>query len=302
MRDRARWDVSEGPGVTALGLAAARSVETSCSDRLIEDPFARSLFEAAGAALPMLVEWPGSDTPVSDSHALHLHGSRYIGVRTRFYDDAILAAAAAGVEQAVLFGAGLDTRAFRLNLPHRFRLFELDQPEVLKFKNAALDGLGASPLCQRVTIGVDLREDWQAQLRAHTFDRDRPTAWIAEGLLPYLPPEAQLGLLRAIHTLSVPGSILAFDRIVGDPTEGGRLQSLSVRSGIQMDRLLAGGEAADLPGFLVGAGWAPTEEAVDALAGRYGRDLADPFAKAGQAVSAAEPPWLDTMFLAATLG
>ena len=69
-----------------------------------------------------------------------------------------------------------------------------------------------------------------------------------------------------------------------------------------MDRLLAGGDAADLTGFLAGAGWALKEEAVEALAGRYGRDLADPFAEADHAAPAAEPPWLDTMFLSAAFG
>ncbi len=133
MTQRTGWDVSDGPGVTALGLAAARAVETSRADRLIEDPFARPLFEAAGMDLPMLVQWPDPASPVSDSHALHLHGSRYIGLRTRFYDAAIAGAARAA--QGVLLGAGLDTRAFRLDLSDSFRLFELDQLGVLEYKN-----------------------------------------------------------------------------------------------------------------------------------------------------------------------
>ena len=93
------WDVTTGPGVTALGLAAARSVESGRPDRLIEVSLRPRLFEAADADLPMPVDG-GARSGVSDSEALHLHGSRYIGLRTRFYDDFLTAGAASGAAQA----------------------------------------------------------------------------------------------------------------------------------------------------------------------------------------------------------
>lgn len=295
------WDVSSGPGVTALGLAAARSVESGRPDRLIEDPFARALFEAAGADLPMLVNWPDAGSPISDAEALHLHGSRYIGLRTRFYDDAVLAAARDGLPQGVLLGAGLDTRAFRLSLPAGFQLFELDQPGVFQFKEAALDAQGAEPRCTRSAIGIDLRDDWPGALAAGGFDPERPTAWVAEGLLPYLPPDAQSGLLSGIHDLAAPESVLALDRIAGDPTAGERLRDLSERSGIDMESLLAGGDG-DLAASLRARGWRAYEETTATLAARYGRDLSDPFPSASSGSSgASEPPWLDTIFLSARL-
>ena len=113
-------------------------------------------------------------------------------------------------------------------------------------------------------------------------------------------PRCELGLLAAIHELSAPGSVLAFDRIVGDATAGGRLERLSARSRIRMDRLLAGGDAADLEGFLARSGWAVDVEPVKALASRYGRDLTDPFG--GDDEITAEPPWLETVFISAVLG
>jgi len=295
------WDVSSGPGVTALGLAAARSVESGRPDRLIEDPFARALFEAARADLPMLVDWPDAGSPISDAEALHLHGSRYIGLRTRFYDDALLAAARDGLTQGVLLGAGLDTRAFRLSLPAGFQLFELDQPGVFQFKDAALDAQGAEPRCTRSAIGIDLRDDWPGALAAGGFDPERPTAWVAEGLLPYLPPDAQSALLSGIHDLAAPGSIVALDRIAGDPTAGDRLQDLSERSGIDMESLLAGGDGDDLAASLRARGWRAYEETTATLAARYGRDLSEPFAAASGGGPTSEPPWLDAIFLSARL-
>jgi methyltransferase (TIGR00027 family) len=296
------WDVSSGPGVTALGLAAARSVESGRADRLIEDPFARALFEAGGEDLPMLLDWPEADTSISDAEALHLHGSRYIGLRTRFYDDTLLAAIRQGAGQAVLLGAGLDTRAFRLALPASFRLFEVDQPGVFDFKDAALAAQGATPRCSRSAIGVDLREEWAEALVSGGFEPDLPTAWLAEGLLPYLPPRAQSGLLSAVHGLTAPGSAITLDRIVGDPAEGDRLRGLSERSGIDMRGLLAPGGGDDLVGALRAQGWEAGEQSTSTLADRYGRDLSDPFPDTAGGTEAAEPPWLDTVFLTARYG
>lgn len=293
------WDVSSGPGVTALGLAAARSVESGRPDRLVEDPFARGLFEAADAQLPMLVDWPEPGRPVSDAQALHLHGSRYIGLRTRFYDDTLLAAVGDGAVQGVLFGAGLDTRAFRLGLPAGFELFELDQPGVLEFKDAILGAQGVEARCRRAAIGIDLRDDWLGALRSRGFEQSRSTVWIAEGLIPYLAPDAQAGLLTAIGELAAPGSTLALDRITGDPTAGDRLGRLSERSGIDMESLLAKGQGHDLAALLKETGWEVTEESTTALADRYGRDLSDPFGAAISGPEVPEPPWLDTAFLTA---
>ncbi|MGI8749525.1 MAG: SAM-dependent methyltransferase [Thermoleophilaceae bacterium] len=296
------WDLSSGPGITALGLAAARSVESGRPDRLIEDPFARALFEAAGADLPMLADWPDPGSPVSDAEALHLHGSRYIGLRTRFYDEALLAAARDGATQGVLLGAGLDTRAFRLDLPAGFQLFELDQPAVFEFKDATLDAQGAEPRCIRTAIGIDLRDDWPAALEAGGLAPEQPTAWVAEGLLAYLPPDAQEGLLSGLHGLAAPGSVVALDRIAGDPAAGERLRALSERSGIDMESLLARGDGDDLAVSLRTKGWEVDEQPTTTLADRYGRDLSDPFAGAPHSsFRAPEPPWLDTIFLTAGL-
>lgn len=292
--------ISSGPGVTALGLAAARSVETGRPDRLIEDPLARVLFEAADTRLEMLVEWPAPGRPVTSTEALHLHGSRYIGLRTRFYDDVLMDAARSGATQAVLLGAGLDTRAFRLGLPGSLCLFEVDQPAVLEYKSSVLAGAEATARCVRLTVAADLRDDWPTPLVAAGFNPERPTAWVAEGLLPYLAPDAQVQLLDRIHGLSAFGSTLAFDRIAGDPTAQGRLRGLSARSGIDMEDLLAGGDAGDLRALLEGRGWNAREQPTTALARRYSRNLADPFPTADSGRTS-EPPWLDTIFLDARL-
>ena len=291
-------DVTSGPGVTALGLAAARSVESGRPDRLIVDEHARALFSSADSDLPMLLDWPTSDQPVTEAQKLHLHGSRYIGLRTRFYDDLLLTAMGQGIHQVVLVGAGLDTRAFRLPLSDDTRLFELDQPVVLDYKDAVLAHLEASTRCDRAAVGADLREDWTDPLLRAGFNRHQPTAWIAEGLLPYLPAASQLTLTTRISALSAAASTLSFDNIIGNPSADGRLKELSDRSGIDMQTLIPDTNSTDLVDTLIQHGWAVTLESTAALAERYGRDLSDPFTTPTAAI-AAEPPWLETVFVTA---
>lgn len=286
-----------GASIAALGLAAARSVESSRQDRLIDDPFARTLFEAAGDRLAMRHEWPRADDEVTATEALHLHGSRYIGLRTRFYDDRIVAAAATGIRQVVLLGAGLDTRALRLSLPADLVFYEVDHASVLEFKKRHLADAGQRPRCAVTQVGTDLSTDALAVLEHSGFDSRLPTAWIAEGLLPYLEPTAQQSVLDHVDRLSALGSSLAFDHIAGGDVAG-----LSARSGIDMQGLLKTTDATDEPGgHLATRDWTVRTCSADEIAERYGRDLADPFARSSD-TGHSPPPWLKTVFTAAHKG
>jgi methyltransferase (TIGR00027 family) len=274
-------------------------VETSAPDHLIEDRYALWFVDASPVQLPMLTRWPEPGASVTAQQTLHLHGSRYIGLRTRFYDDWLREAADAGIRQAVLLGSGLDTRAFRIAWPAGFRLFEADQPGVLGFKIEVLADGGATAACLHTPVGVDLREDWTKVLLDAGFTPGAPTAWLAEGLLAYLPAQAEVELFERIEALSAPGSRVAFDRILGDlaARDGARLKQLSERSGVAMDTMVNTEERSDARQWFADHGWAAEQEAVAVLAQRYARDLADPFA--APETGGAEPPWLDTAFVIA---
>ena len=80
---------------------------------------------------------------------------------------------------------------------------------MLDLKVATLRALDAAPTADVRNIAADLRDDWPAVLRANGFDTTQPTAWIAEGLLMYLPAQAQDRLFDDITALSPPRSMLA---------------------------------------------------------------------------------------------
>jgi methyltransferase (TIGR00027 family) len=271
-------DIVSGVSLTALAAAAGRAVESTRPDRLIDDPFAAAFVAAAHAPVPLPVRWPDEHTVPADQELLLLYGSVYLGVRSRFFDEYLDDARAAGIEQVVVLAAGLDTRAFRLDGLAGARLFELDHPAVLEFKDAVLRDAGATARCTRTAVPADLRADWATAVRDAGFDPTVPTAWLAEGLLQYLPPDAEHALFERIDELSAPGSRLAVERTANldSLADDARLAEVAERTGIAMDALIATGARPDPAGWLAERGWAVTDEQVPAVAERYHRDLTDP--------------------------
>jgi methyltransferase (TIGR00027 family) len=214
--DNDTWDLATSVGATATMVAAARAVATKADNPLINDRFAEPLVRAVG--VDFLTRWAAGDLATADvddddsSWKLQQMPDA-MAARTRFFDAFFHEATRAGIRQAVILASGLDARAYRLDWPTDMTVFEVDQPQVIAFKTETLAGLGAAPTADRRTVAIDLRQNWPAALVEAGFDRSQPTAWIAEGLLGYLPPEAQDRLLDNISALSADGSRLATEAI-----------------------------------------------------------------------------------------
>jgi methyltransferase (TIGR00027 family) len=211
------WDLASSVGVTATMVAAARAMATGADRPLINDPFAEPLVRAVGVELltrlasgelsPADLKDVADSTSGSAGAMSRMADS--MAVRTKFFDEFFLDATKAGIKQAVILASGLDSRAYRLRWPAATVVYEIDQPQVIEFKSRTLAELGATPTADRRVVAVDLRDDWPTALRAAGFDPAQPTAWSAEGLLGYLPPEAQDRLLDTVTELSAPGSRFA---------------------------------------------------------------------------------------------
>jgi methyltransferase (TIGR00027 family) len=206
------WAITELVGATALGVAASRAAETAGPDPLISDDFARTLVSSAGPAWARLAD-PELAWLDGDEHGRRVHriGIDYQAVRTHFFDEYFADAVSAGIRQGVILAAGLDSRAYRLSWPAGTAVYEIDQPKVLEYKTTTLESHGAIPTALRHPVPVDLRDDWPAALAAAGFDRGQATAWLAEGLLPYLPSDAQDRLFEMVTALSAPGSQIAVE-------------------------------------------------------------------------------------------
>lgn len=214
--DNDTWDLATSVGATATMVAAARAIATNADIPLIEDRFAEPLVRAVG--VDFFTRWVTGDLVAADvddheSGWKLEHMPAAMAARTRFFDSFFHAATRAGIRQAVILASGLDARAYRLAWPADMTVFEIDQPQVIEFKAATLAELGAAPQVELRTVAVDLRNDWPKALVEAGFDASRPTAWIAEGLFGYLPPDAQDRLLDNVTALSAEGSRLACEAI-----------------------------------------------------------------------------------------
>ncbi|KAA8969641.1 class I SAM-dependent methyltransferase [Mycobacterium sp.] len=204
------WDITTSVGATALNVALARALEAKKPDPLAVDPFAEVFCRAVGGTAADVLDGKAPTHHLTTSD-FGRHFVNYQGARTRYFDTYFARAADAGVRQIVILAAGLDSRAYRLTWPDATTIFELDRPQVLDFKREVLAKQGATARAERREIAVDLREDWPHALRDGGFDPARPSAWIAEGLLIYLPAVAQEELFVGIDSLSCPGSHAAIE-------------------------------------------------------------------------------------------
>jgi len=260
-------DAPEGVGETAVGAAMMRARESARPDALFHDPYAAAF---VAAAPPIFEEGPtvDDDPAIAD---LEVAFEEVVAVRTRFFDDFVTDAAGGGCRQVVLVGAGLDTRAFRLDLPQRTRVFELDLPEVLNFKHRVLEARHAEPRCERVTVAADLREHrWPNALIGAGFDPESAAAWVLEGVVPYLTGDEADRALADLTHLSYVGSRVALDHAGGGQDVVLR-QAQSMESMEEITSMWQGGLEQGAGRWLAGHGWEAHTVHGDSLSGRYGR-------------------------------
>src|SRR5271165_2911522 len=289
--DNDSWEINQSVGATALGVAAARAAETESENPLINDPFARVFVNAAGEGM-----WSIYADPKLLTKALELEPevrtriqlmTDFMATRTAFFDEFFLGAADSGVRQVVILAAGLDARAWRLPWPDGTTVYELDQAKVLEFKSTTLQARGAQPTSRLVSIPIDLRQDWPTALREAGFDPSRPTAWSAEGLLRYLPAQAQDLLFERIHALSPAGSWLATnapaksaldpERLARQREQSHRLRAAAARvldTDVPADEdLWYPEERTEVTDWLREHGWDASAITMGEMLTRYGRDV-----------------------------
>jgi methyltransferase (TIGR00027 family) len=284
------WEITESVGVTALGVAGARAAETESGHPLISDPFARVFLDAAGDGV---WNWysasrlPAEVIEAEPELALQMQTMvSYVASRTAFFDEFFLEATRADIRQVVILAAGLDARSWRLPWPDGTTVYELDQPRVLEFKSTTLREHGAEPMCNRVSVPVDLRQNWPAALQQAGFDASATSAWSAEGLMPYLPAAAQDLLFDRVQGLTATGSRVAVEALGPEFLDPGfrakrRERMDRVRAALakvepqhevpSMDELWYFEEREDVGDWLRRHGWAVTLTPALQLMAGYGR-------------------------------
>ncbi|WP_322857863.1 class I SAM-dependent methyltransferase [Mycobacterium shigaense] len=272
------WDLASSVGATATMVAAGRAVATRDPRGLINDPFAEPLVRAVGVDVFIkMIDGELDLDEIENATPSRLQAlTDGMAVRTKYFDDYLLNATGNGVRQVVILASGLDSRAYRLPWPAGTVVYEIDQPQVIEFKSGTLAGIGAEPTATRRTIPIDLRADWPTALREAGLDTTAPTAWLAEGLLIYLPSEAQDRLFDSITALSAPGSTIATEFVPGiidfDADRVREMSSLFRDHGADIDlaSLVYPGERNHVIDYLRTKGWDAEDVTRTELFGRAG--------------------------------
>ena len=285
--DNDTWDLASSVGATATGVAVGRALASRAANPLINDPFAEPLVRAVGVDFfTRLVSGQLDPAEVNDNAAFGLSRmADMMAVRTKFFDEFFMAATDSGIRQAVILASGLDARAYRLPWPAGTTVYEIDQPRVIEFKTETLADLGAAPTADRRAVAVDLRHDWPAALRQAGFDASLPTAWSAEGLLAFLPSDAQDRLLDNVTELSAPRSRFASENMPNT----GTLEATMVNQmnqameqwrehgfNVEMSDLWYLGDRNDVAEYLDSHGWETTTALVADLYAASGLSLEVP--------------------------
>lgn len=276
--ERDRWNLATSVGATATMVAAQRALSSDA--KLIDDPYAAPLVRAVGIDVYVRLvngEIAAGGNTEFDPQRM----AQGMACRTRFYDQFFLDATRSGIGQAVILASGLDSRAYRLPWPSGTVVYEVDMPEVIEFKTLTLGDLGAEPSAERRTVAIDLRDDWASALQAAGFDPQAPSAWSAEGLVVYLPDEAQDALFDNITTLSAPGSRLAFEfvpdtAVFADPRWRAHHDRMS-ELGFELDfnDLVYHGQRSHIVDHLSQRGWQTSSQTIAELHAANGFVYAD---------------------------
>ena len=279
--DNDTWDLATSVGATATGVAVGRALANRASDPLINDPFAEPLVRAVG--VDFFTRLASGELNPADLDDDSEFGMKRMGdmmaVRTRFFDDFFIEATKSGIRQAVILASGLDARAYRLSWPDGTTVYEIDQPTVIEFKTKTLTDLGAAPTADRRAVAMDLRHDWPTALRGAGLDPTQPTAWSAEGLMPFLPPDAQDALLDNLTLLSAAGSQLATENMPDAsrsvPMMADRMRQVTERwrdhgFDVEMTDLWYAGDRHDVADYLDRHGWNVATTSVAELTAAHG--------------------------------
>jgi methyltransferase (TIGR00027 family) len=206
------------PSRTSIVVAALRAFGAREPDEMARNPDALAERLITPADLQLIPEHPISSALQQDYSVARRNRevsgmTNLMLVRTRFIDDQLRSAFAAGADQVVILGAGFDTRAYRFaDLLQGKSVFELDFPSTQQIKKRRLAEAGIRVPAGVTFAEIDFKRDSLPEvLRAAGYDKTRRTFFIWEGVSMYLTESAVRETLLAISRNSAPGSVVVMD-------------------------------------------------------------------------------------------
>lgn len=196
---------------SAMMIAYERSLESSRPDALFQDPFAKAL---AGTKGETLSESFGGNCTMFEFADWNEFHKMWTAVRTKFIDDNVTALANSGkFQQLVNLGAGMDTRAYRLEAYKAFTIgsFEVDMEVINQNKVTVFKDILGNPSahCPVVNVTLDFldKDKTLATELSAPFDALKPTLFLSEGLIMYLGADGKIKFLHDVSAVASSGSV-----------------------------------------------------------------------------------------------
>src|SRR5918998_893984 len=194
------------PSRTALATACARAYHQIADEpRILTDPLAIAI---TGVGLDEIIERETTgDQPTADP-TMPQRRRLFLAARSRFAEDTIAAAVAAGTRQVVVLGAGLETFAYRN--PHSgVRVYEVDNPDTQAWKQNRLEAAGIAIPRSLTFVPVDFESTTLSDgLAATDFDRNEPAVFMWLGVVMYLTMDAIRATLRFVAGQATPVQVV----------------------------------------------------------------------------------------------
>jgi len=194
--------------ITAQGIAFARAFESSkpANERICYDPLARQLINPAFYWFCKLfanyAERKGPGVLA------------FLATRCRYIDDYLQTCLMDGIEQLVILGAGLDSRAYRIEgVNEQVQVFEVDHPATQVVKLAKLKKILGELPAHVTYVPIDFDVETLDKFFRYSYQRQKKTLFIWEGVVYYLTAEAVDQTLRFVATNSGAGSSIIFDYV-----------------------------------------------------------------------------------------
>jgi methyltransferase (TIGR00027 family) len=206
--------------MTAQGMAAIRALEgKKPSDmRICDDPFAKLFLD------PWIFWFQRILIRYAERHAPGFVG--FVASRCRYMDDTLDKCLYSGIEQVVILGAGLDSRAYRFEMiKWAVNVFEVDQPATQAAKIARVKKIFHEIPKYVHYVPIDFNEETLDKLMDRGYSRSLKTLFIWEGVTYYLQPEAVDTTLAWVHSNSASGSSILFDTIAASALSSKHLRN-----------------------------------------------------------------------------
>jgi methyltransferase (TIGR00027 family) len=228
------------------------------------------LLIASGAARPRIVKWARSQRAVSLYEAFDwmMPGQfEAFAHRKAFCEKHVIDTIGDGASQVLVLGAGYDTMGWQLAPKYpEVDFFEIDHPATSRLKTKGIEAMGERKNLHLIAEDLGERKLEDALKATAFWDKNAKTAIIAEGLLPYLAPDAVRDLFNQCILVTGTGSRIAFTYV---PTGSDGRPDAGRWTGLVLWLLKIGGEPwlwsilpENLGRFLEETGWKHAPELV----------------------------------------